>query len=399
MTELPRSVAITSNSDERLYRFRAPIVRALVERGVRVYAVAPAGGFAGEIEAMGAEFVPWRLSRGGVNPFAEAASVASLVGIYRRLRPDVAQHFTIKPNVYGAIAGKLAGVPVVVGGVTGLGYAFATCGGGRRAVLRSVAGLVYRLTAALSDSVTFQTEHDVGLLFGTSGRLRRMAVVIPGGSGVDLAAFSREAAGEEARRQMRAALGIPEGAPVVTMASRLLYDKGVLEFVEAARAVRARRPDAVFVLAGERDPGNRASVTEGDLAAWRESGDVVLPGHVTDVPCLLALSDVVALPSYHEGVPRSLIEAAAMGKAIVATDIPGAAEVVEDGVNGTLVPPRDAGALASAIGTLLDDAGLREGYGEAGRRKAEREFDERAVAGRYVEEYARLWRARSSGRR
>ena len=140
-------------------------------------------------------------------------------------------------------------------------------------------------------------------------------------------------------------------------------------------------------------------MTEGDLAAWRESGDVVLPGHVTDVPCLLALSDVVAVPSYHEGVPRSLIEAAAMGKAIVATDIPGAAEVVEDGVNGTLVPPRDAGALASAIGTLLDDVGLRDRYGEAGRRKAEREFDERIVASQYVEEYARLWRARSSGRR
>ena len=309
----------------------------------------------------------------------------------------MAQHFTIKPNVYGAIAGKLAGVPVVVGGVTGLGYAFAA--GGQRRAVRSVAGLLYRLTAALSESVTFQTEDDADLLFGTSGRLRRMAVVIPGGSGVDLAAFSRAAVGEEARREMRAALGIQEGAPVVTMASRLLYDKGVLEFVEAARAARARRPDAVFVLAGEGDPGNRASVTEGDLAAWRESGDVVLPGHVTDVPCLLAVSDVAALPSYYEGVPRSLIEAAAMGKAIVATDIPGAAEVVEDGVNGMLVPPRDARALASAIGTLLDDAGLREGYGEAGRRKAEREFDERMVASRYVEEYARLWRARSSGRR
>ena len=392
--ELPRSVAITSNSDERLYRFRAPIVRALVERGVQVYAVAPPGEHVGDIEALGAEFVPWRLSRGGVNPFAEAASVASLAGIYRRIRPGVAQHFTIKPNVYGAIAGRLAGVPVVMAGVTGLGYAFAA--GGRRRALRSVAGLLYRLAAVLSDGVTFQTAHDADLLFGSSGQHRRRALVIRGGSGVDLAAFSEHAVSESAQWAMRDVLGIPEGAPVVTMASRLLYDKGIVEFVEAARAVRRWRPDAVFVLAGERDPGNRASVMECDLAEWRESGDVVLPGHVDDVPCVLTISDVVALPSYHEGVPRSLIEAAAMGRAIVATTVPGAAAVVEDSVNGTLVRPRDSAALASAIGALLDDEEMRRRYGDAGRRKAEEKFDERAVAARYVAEYARLWGVRRS---
>ncbi len=399
MTELPRSVAITSNSVERIYRFRAPIVRALVERGVRVYAVAPAGELARDVEALGAEFVPWRLNRGSVNPFTETGSLVSLLRIYRRLRPDVAQHFTIKPNVYGALAARLAGVPVVVGGVTGLGYAFAE-GGRRRSVLRPLARLLYRLTAALSDGVTFQTAHDADVLFGASGRFRRSALVIPGGSGVDLAAFSEEVVSTKARREMRAALGISPGAPVVTMASRLLYDKGVVEYVEAARAVRARRPDAVFVLAGARDPDNRESLTEEDLAVWRRSGDVLLPGHVSDVPCLLAISDVVALPTYYpEGIPRSLIEAAAMGKAIVATDIAGAAQVVEDGVSGTLVPPRDASALAVAIEALLGDAETRSEYGAAGRRKVEREFDERVVAERYVAEYARLWGAKVRRRR
>ena len=398
MTELPRSVAITSNSAERIYRFRAPIVRALVERGIHVYAVAPAGEFARDVEALGAEFVPWPLNRGSVNPYTEAGSLVSLLRIYRRLRPDVAQHFTIKPNVYGALAARLAGVPVVVGGVTGLGYAFAE-GGRRRSVLRPLARPLYMLTAALSDGVTFQTANDADVLFGASGRFRRSALVIPGGSGVDLAAFSEEVVSATARREMRAALGIAPGALVVTMASRLLYDKGVVEYVEAARAVRARRPDAVFVLAGARDPDNRESVTEEDLAVWRRSGDVLLPGHVSDVPCLLAVSDVVALPTYHEGVPRSLIEAAAMGKAIVATAIPGAAAVVEDGVSGTLVPPRDASALAAAIEALLGDAETRSEYGAAGRRKAEREFDERVVAERYVAEYARLWGAKARRRR
>ena len=399
MTELPRSVAITSNSAERVYRFRAPIVRALVERGVRVYVVAPVDDFARDIEALGADFVPWRLNRGSVNPFTEAASLVSLLRIYRRLRPDVAQHFTIKPNVYGALAARFAGVPVVVGGVTGLGYAFAE-GGRRRSSLRAFAALLYRLTSALSDGVTFQTGHDADVLYGASGRFRRSALVIPGGSGVDLAVFSAEAVSAEARREMRAALGISPEAPVVTMASRLLYDKGVVEYVAAARAVKARRPDAVFVLAGARDPDNRESVTEEDLATWDESGDVLTLGHVNDVPCLLAVSEVVALPTYYpEGIPRSLIEAASMGRAIVATAIPGAAEVVEDGVNGTLVPPRDADALAAAIEALLGDAETRTRYGAAGRRKAEREFDERVVAERYVAEYARLWGAKGAGRR
>ncbi len=397
MKELPRSVAITSNSAERLVRFRAPIVWALAERGVRVYAVAPPGEFADEIEALGADFVPWRLSRGGVNPFTELGSLVSLLRTYRRLRPDVAQHFTIKPNVYGALAARLAGVPVVVGGVTGLGYAFAE-GGRRRSVIRPLATSLYRLASVLSDGVTFQTAHDADVLFGAASKARRSALVIPGGSGVDLSVFSQEAVSAKARREMRASLGMSPDAPVVTMASRMLYDKGVVEYVEAARAVRARRPDAVFVLAGARDVDNRASVTEEDLDAWREAGEVVLPGHVTDVPCLLAISEVVALPSYHEGVPRSLIEGAAMGRPIVATDIPGAAEVVEDGVNGTLVPPRNAAALAAAIEVLLGDAELRARYGEAGRRKAEREFDERVVAERYVAEYARLWGAGAKSR-
>ena len=400
MTELPRSVAITSNSVERVYRFRAPIVRALVERGVRVYAVAPAGDFARDVEALGAEFVPWRLNRGSVNPYTEAGSLVSLLRIYRRLRPDVAQHFTIKPNVYGALAAMLAGVPVVVGGVTGLGYAFAE-GGRRRSVLRPLARLLYRLTAALSDGVTFQTAHDADVLFGASGRFRRSALVIPGGSGVDLAAYSQEAVSGEARREMRAALGISPDAPVVAMASRLLYDKGIVEYVEAARAVRARRlQDAVFVLAGARDPDNRESVTEEDLAVWGWSEDVLLPGHVSDVACLLSISDVVVLPTYYpEGVPRSLIEAAAMGRAIVATAIPGASAVVEDGVNGTLVPPRDANALAAAIEALLGNAETRNRYGAVSRRKAEREYDENVVAERYVAEYARLWGAKARRRR
>ena len=147
LTDLPQSVAIVSNSADRLYQFRAPIIRRLLESGIRVYAIAPPGRSISEIESLGAQFVPWPLDRRSVNPISEVRSLAGLVRIYRRLKPDVSQHFTIKPNVYGAIAARLAGVPVVVGGVTGLGYPFAT-GGRLRGPLRSFARLLYRLSAA-----------------------------------------------------------------------------------------------------------------------------------------------------------------------------------------------------------------------------------------------------------
>ena len=148
LTDLPQSVAIVSNSADRLYQFRAPIIRRLLESGIRVYAIAPPGQSISEIESLGAEFVPWPLDRRSVNPISEVRSLAGLVRIYRRLKPDVSQHFTIKPNVYGAIAARLAGVPVVVGGVTGLGYPFAPTGR-LRGPLRSFARLLYRLSSAL----------------------------------------------------------------------------------------------------------------------------------------------------------------------------------------------------------------------------------------------------------
>ena len=386
---LPPSIAIVSNSDTNIYRFRAPIMLKLLELGVRVYAVAPPGRFVSDIESMGVEFVPWNLNRRSLNPFLELRSLIDLVMIYRRLRPDLAQHFTVKPNVYGAIAARVAGVPLVFGGVTGLGTAFAS-GGTLRPVLRLSVRLLYRLATALSDRMTFQTEHDASLLYGESGA--KKALVIRGGSSVNLATYNRDSVPQADRERIKSELGIAPGDLVVTMASRLLYDKGVSEYVEASRALNSRRAKMRFVLAGDRDPGNRDSVTSHDLEKWADEGNILYVGYRDDMPALLATSDIVVLPTYYpEGIPRVLIEAAAMGTPIVSTTIPGVAEIVEDGVNGSLVPPRDAVALASAIEMLLDNPRLRSEYGEAGRRKAEREYDDRQVAQAYVEEYKKAW--------
>lgn len=391
MTEqLPPSVAIVSNSDDSLYRFHNPIMKALVHAGLKVYAVSPPGPFVPDIEALGVEFVPWALSRRSLNPFTELVSLARLARIYRHISPGVVQHFTVKPNVYGAIAARLAGVPVVFSGVQGLGYAFGD-GGGSRAALRLFLSALYKLTAMLSDRFVLLNSHDLERLFTAGSMFRHKAMVVPGGAGVDLREFSADAVAEDRARALRESLGIDREGPIVTMASRLLYDKGVVEYVEAAGAVRESRADTVFVLAGSPDLENPASVNFEDLEAWQEGGNIRVVGHVPDMPALLAASDVVALPSYSEGIPRVLIEAAAMSRPIVSTTIPGVAEIVEDGVNGILVAPRDAGALAGAIEALLDSPGLRAEYGAAGRLKAEREYDDREVARRYVEEYRKAW--------
>ena len=392
---LPASVAIVSNSDESLYRFHNPIMKRLVEDGLKVYAVSPPGSFVADIESLGVEFVPWVLIRRSLNPFTELASLLRLVRIYRRLRPELVQHFTVKPNVYGALAAKLAGVPVVFSGVQGLGYAFGQ-GGGKRGLLRIALSALYKLTALLSDRFMLLNSHDLERLFSKTSMFRHKAMVVMGGVGVDLREYSADAVLEAAQREFRDRFGIKRDATVITMASRLLYDKGVSEYVEAARMVRENRPDAAFVLAGSPDPDNPASVACADLEEWKQAGDVLLTGHVSDMPTLLATSDIVALPSYSEGIPRILIEAAAMGRPMVSTTIPGVAEIVEDGVNGALVPPRDANALAAAVEHLLDNPGLRSEYGAAGRLKAEREYDDRLVAQRYAEEYRKAWgRARS----
>ena len=394
---LPPSVAIVSNSDDSLYRFHNPIMKALVHAGLKVYAVSPPGPFVPDIEALGVEFVPWALSRRSLNPFTELVSLARLARIYRRISPGVVQHFTVKPNVYGAIAARLAGVPVVFSGVQGLGYAFGE-GGGSRAALRLFLSALYKLTAALSDRFVLLNSHDLERLFTAGSMFRHKAMVVPGGAGVDLREFSADAVAEDRARALRESLGIDTDGPVVTMASRLLYDKGVVEYVEAAGTVRESRADAVFVLAGSPDLENPASVTFEDLEVWQGEGNIRVVGHVSDMPALLAASDVVALPSYSEGIPRVLIEAAAMSRPIVSTTIPGVAEIVEDGVNGIPVAPRDAGALAGAIETLLDSPGLRAEYGAAGRLKAEREYDDREVARRYAEEYQKAWTSASARR-
>jgi N,N'-diacetylbacillosaminyl-diphospho-undecaprenol alpha-1,3-N-acetylgalactosaminyltransferase len=389
---LPSRIALVANQDEILYRFRMPIVRELVGRGVEVFAITPPGAYIDRIEANGAKFIPWHVSRSGRNPIAELASIARLAGILRTTRPGIVQSFHAKPNIYAPIAARIARVPVVVESVTGLGYVFTDGGGTGRAALKRLMFLLYRLSGALSSKVTFQNTDDIEILRTGHGIVSRKTQFIPGGSGVELDVFNPDAFSDDQRREMRASCGIDPEAPVVLMVGRLLLDKGVREFAEAARLVKSTWPEVMFVLVGPRDTGNRRVVPQELLDEWSGDGTLLYLGQREDVPALMAMSDIVAAPSYYrEGVPRVLLEAAAMAKGLIATDMPGLRDVVSHGENGILIPPRDAGSLARAVMELLRDKDLRSQYGLASLERARKEFDSRKVVVAYVDLYESLW--------
>lgn len=308
------------------------------------------------IRAAGLHLVPFNISRGGMNPLRELATIWRLVGVYRRLRPDIVHHVAMKPILYGGLAAALTGVGGVVNALAGMGWLFISAGGGARVVKL---GVRLALRCLLGRGIALvQNPDDVKLLARLAvppHRIRRIA-----GSGVDLTRFRP--------------VPEPQGSPVVVLPARLLWDKGVGEFVEAARLLGSRGVDARFVLVGDPDPANPASVSAAQVAEWAREGTVEHSGWVDDIPGVLAGAHVVCLPSYREGLPKALIEAAAAGRPIVTTDVPGCREVVKDGVNGFCVPPRDAAALAAAIARLLDDGNLRFRMGAQSRIRAETEF-------------------------
>ena len=373
-------IALVNNRDFTLWQFRRGLIRRLAELGHEVVVVSPTGPYVGRLEGLGARHRAVAV-RPYVDPVGDAAFVGRLARVYHEEGVELAHHITIKPNVLGSFAARLAGVGRMVGLVAGLGDLFGERAGWKGAAVREGALALYRAAFALNHRVWFQNPDDLELFVGRRVVPRRKAVLIRG-SGVDLGEYSPEAVGPERMMELRRELGLAEGRPVVLMASRANRSKGVGEFIEAAGRVKT---DAQFLLAGGAEWG-RDAVTEAELES-RRSARFRWIGFRSDVRELLALADVVALPSYYrEGVPRVLLEALAMGKPVVTTSTPGCREVVEEGVNGYLVAPRDAAALASAVERLLEDRGRREAFGRRSREKAEREFDEEVVVERVIRE-------------
>jgi len=331
---------------------RLGLAQEAQRRGARVGLIC--GSDTGEhlCAAQGIEVYPVPLSRSGGNPFAELRSFGRLYQLYRRLKPDLVHHVTIKPVVYGTLAARWAGVGSVVNAVPGLGYVF-TRKGIRARLRRFLVKTLYRFSLDHPNMrVIFQNQQDLQAFLSTGVVQREQGVIIRG-SGVDLDEFPATA--EPVTDDI-----------VFVLVGRMLRDKGVEEFVDAARRLRGKYPHWSFWLVGDVDPGNPASLSIDELMAWDDAGVVDWLGYRDDVAQLLQLSHVLVLPSYYrEGLPKILLEAAASQRAIIASRVAGCLEVVTDGVTGLLVEPRDVEDLASQMVRIGNDALLRERLGRA----------------------------------
>jgi len=375
----PAVVLFLVTEDWYFCSHRLPIARAARAAGARVIVATrvDAHGALIEREGFGLVSLPWR--RRSTNPLREVRAFISICRLYRRERPDVVHHVAIKPVVYGGLAARCAGVPNQVNAIAGLGY-LETSRQLRARLLRPVFRAVLRIAWRGGGAHAIVQNPDDAAALVSSGLLEAGRVHAIRGSGVDVERFAPA----------------PEapGRVNVTFAGRLLWSKGIGELVEAARLLRARGVDLDIHLVGEPDRENPESVPDAALRGWVAEGTVVSHPWSDDMPAVWRAAHVAVLPSYREGLPKSLLEAAASARALVATDVPGCREIARDGVNALLVPARDAGALAGAIERLALDPSLRRRFGAAGREIVEREFAESIVVARTLDLYRRVIGAR-----
>ena len=368
--------------DWYFWSHRLDLARAAAQAGFDVSIATRVTDHGERIQREGFRLFPIGLFRSSRNPFVELASVFELIRLYRRERPAIVHHVAIKPIMYGSLAAWISGVPVVVNAFAGLGYAF-TDEKRRGSIVHMYLRRALKILLRLSKSVVvFQNKDDRDLLLEAGVVEIQHTRIIPG-SGVDTKTFDVRPSAEE--------------YSIVMLASRMLWDKGIGEFVEAARRLKQEGVSARYVLVGRCDEHNPAVIEPTQLRRWVEEGVVEWWEHRDEMPSTLASATIVVLPSYREGLPKVLLEAAACGKPLIATDVPGCRDIVTHGINGLLVPVRDSTALAAAIDSLLRDSSRRAAMGVAGREGVIRTFSVEKVAGQVVDLYRELLGMRKHG--
>jgi len=368
--DAPKRVVLLASYAPSLVNFRGPLIREILARGHEVFGLAPGldGALAEETKKLGVTPVDVPLSNSTLNPLTSIQTSRHIRDLLRKIQPDMVLAYTIKPIVLGAPAAAAAKVPVFVALITGLGFAFTSGREAKRLLSKFAGSILYRRAFSLSKLVIFQNRDD-------REEFRRLRLLpsstptaIVNGSGVDLDHYSQQP---------------PPHSISFLMIARLLRDKGVREFGEAARMLKRDYPDVPIVLVGGTFPSPDC-LTEEEIGAIRDSG-VQMTGAVEDVRPALRACSVFVLPSYREGTPRSVLEAMSVGRAIVTTDAPGCRETVVDGENGFLVPPRNAKALYEAMLRFVEDPELASSMGVASRRIAEEKYDVRKINSRMVE--------------
>jgi len=359
-------IVMSINASWNIFNFRKDLIGAFQHAGYRVTALAPEDEYSQRLTEWGVDFRPIRIDQKGMSPLRDLRLLRDYRSALRALRPDVFLGYTIKPNIYGSLAAQSLGIPVI-NNVSGLGTAFLGSG-----LLTRVASALYRAAFKRSSTVFFQNKDDRALFLQKHLVAPRQARLLPG-SGVDLAFF----APSDAPRA--------PGPFSFLFIGRLLWDKGVREFIDAARLVRRQFPEARFALLGFVDSANRTAVGRAELDSWVGEGLVEYLGASDDVRPHILRADCVVLPSYREGLPRALLEGAAMAKPLIATDVPGCRDVVRQGENGLLCAVRDSNALARAMMQMISMTEAERAHiGRRGRAHVEANFDQRLVSELYL---------------
>ena len=361
-------IALVANTSWYLWNFRRSLIDALQKHGVEVLTIAPDDEYSEKLRSIGTEFIGVRLGRKTLNPAGDLGFLSQLLKIYRNIGPDIVFHNTPKPVIYGSVAARCAGIPRIVNMIPGLGFVFSGDGLARR-FLRPLVKQMYKLSLAHSHVVLFQNPDDKAY-FEEHGIVDPAKAQVTFGSGVDLDYFSPRDPRPD-----------PSGCTFLLL-GRMLWDKGIGEFVDAASAIKTVHPDARFQLLGIIDRGNPSHIEPQKLNEWHAKGIVEYLGETDDVRPMIGDADVVVLPSYYrEGIPRSLLEAMAMRKPIITTDMPGCRLTVVESSNGFLVPPRDTTALKNAMLFLIEHPEERVRMGAESRKLAEERFDVKRVNG------------------
>jgi glycosyltransferase involved in cell wall biosynthesis len=362
-----------ANTAWYLYNFRLPLAEALRSQGYSVILISPRDEYADKLIEAGFQWIEFSFSRKGQNPFQELGTITRLTSLYRQLKPDFVHHFTIKCVLYGSMAARFTGIKRVINSITGLGYLFIGNTPGQR-LLRPLILLFYRI-GLKSTQVIFQNKDDLQQ-FLEHGLVTSEQVRIIRGSGVDLEKFHPTPE--------------PAGQLQVLLPARMLWDKGVGEFVQAARMLRAEGRDARFLLVGDTDENNPAAVPIQTLQEWQAEGIIEWPGWQGDMPAVMSRASIICLPSYREGLPKTLIEAAACARPLVAFDAPGSREVVIPGETGWLARFKDVVDLADCLRRLLRDKDERTRLGFNARKLVEREFSTGRIVRETLSVYSKL---------
>ena len=366
-------ILFVCNLDWMLYQFRFPLLERLRNKGFEIVLVCPKGAYTNVLQGQGFRVIEWKLERGSMNIIKEILAVKHLLRIYQTEKPKAVQHITIKPNIYGCIAARFAGIPIIVNNWDGLGYIFSQS---KRAIF--VRKLLIPIMRCIFKSkriwVNFANKEnaDLFLRLGLADPDRTWKLIPVG---VDIEKFPLRARNASA------------GTVNILMASRLLWQKGIYEYVEAAKKLISEGRKVKFFLCGDVDPSNPSSVPKTYLQEVESEGIVHLMGYREDMPNVLASSDIVVLPSYHEGIGTILLEAASTGLPLVATNIPGCRLIVRDGINGILVEPGNVQQLSDALRRLITDQSLRRKFGSESRRIIESEFSWEMILKGYEQAY------------